>query len=901
MKKFWKTIDKILGCVILVAFIGFVFYVGLINKNALKPSYTITLKIEGVTLEQDTYSMKKGSTLTLPTPTREGYDFKGWFNGDTLWTEDSVVSADTELTAKWTPKKYTITFIIDGVRHEQQCEFNSIPNYGSTPIKSPTSSTEYKFNSWQPVITKVTGPATYTAIFDEETRKFNISLVSNYENATILTGDGRYDYGSNATISAEPKQGYSFLGWFKNGVQYSTDTTISITNITEDLSFEARFSPIKKTITYHDYAGTLLNPTTYDITDGIFNLLPQNQNGYSFEGWFTEPNGTGDKIETIDSSALENYDLYAHYSIITYSISYNLNDGEIDGTNPNSYKITDTTFTLINPTKDNHTFLGWTGTGLSTYSKNVTIQSGSFGNRTYTANWQPIKVYVSFVVDGIELSDDTIELTCGDNLSIPTINSTKYGMSGYFPTTWFTSNACTTPFDLSEPINSDITIYSKWQYVVDDGFFSNLSRFNTARENGYLILVSPDNESTLIDWIEYIAFYDIRNNIKISFDTNYSVSADSMNELNSKVSALISKSTLAKTTSLSYSYTVKNSEYILTGFVCTDDAITNGSLNADPERTGCYQQLDYALHKTSHGRNNEFNNFNIDNVKNTISVTTSNQLVYAYEHGLNPIPVSGSPAEVLLNKAKNVLREICDDSMSELEKVRAIYDWLILNVNYDHTAANSISDQDSINYDAWYAEGVFNNNKAVCDGYAKAFVILAKLESIPAVRVTGNNHAWNRVYLNGAWFGIDATHGDLSFNGQYEVLNYKSFLFTDAEKTAKGYTSTDYSYLPATTSFNYYATEVYTKDLSSADLLINSIDEFNKLMNTLSSYSYSSPYFTIEIAIENSFYLSLNETFGSRLNSLIYNSSKTHNFNLRYSAGETIDANGNHIFTLIFQ
>ena len=901
MKSFWKTFDKILGLIILTTFVGFVVYVGFINKNALKPTYTVTLNIEGVQLEKDAYSIKSGSTLDLPTPNKEGYNFEGWFLGDTLWTPDMQVSNDTELTARWSPKKYAITFIVDGVKYERQCDYDSIPSFGSTPIKAPTESTEYTFTSWQPEITKVSGNATYTANFNEEPRKFNLSIVSNLENASTLTGSGRYNHGSNATISATPKHGYSFLGWFKNGVQYSTDSSITINNITEDILLEARFTTIKKTISYHNYAGTLLNPTSYDVTNGTFTLLPQNQNGYSFEGWFTEPDGNGIKIEAIDSSELKTYELYAHYSLLTYGITYNLNGGTIDGNNPESYQITDHSFTLINPTKDNHTFIGWTGTDLATYSTSVTVQSGSYGNRIYTANWQPIKVYVSLVVDGIELNDDTIELNCGDNLSIPTINSTKYGMSGYSPTTWFTSNACTTPFDLSEPINTDITIYSKWQYVVDDGFYSNISRFNSARENGYLILVSPDNESTLIDWVEYIAFYDIRSNIKISFDTNYSVSADSMDGLNTKVSALISKSTLAKTTSLSYSYTVINSQYILTGFVCTDDAITNGSLNADPERTGCYQQLDYAFHKTSPGRNNEFNNFNINNVKNTISVTTSNQLVYAYEHGLNPIPVSGSAAEVVLNKAKNILREICDDSMNELEKVRAIYDWLILNVNYDHTAANTISDQDSINYDAWYAEGVFNNNKAVCDGYAKAFIILAKLENIPAVRVTGNKHAWNRVYLNGAWFGIDATHGDLSFNGQYEVLNYKSFLFTDAEKTAKGYTSTDYSYLPATTSFNYYATEVYTKDLSSADLHINSIDEFNKLMSTLSSYSYSSPYFTIEIAIENSFYLTLNESFGSRLNSLIYNSSKTHNFNLRYSAGETIDASGNHVFTLILQ
>ena len=77
------------------------------------------------------------------------------------------------------------------------------------------------------------------------------------------------------------------------------------------------------------------------------------------------------------------------------------------------------------------------------------------------------------------------------------------------------------------------------------------------------------------------------------------------------------------------------------------------------------------------------------------------------------------------NKAKAVLREICDDDMSQIEKARAIYEYLIINVEYDNYAAEAVGSSWPY-YDAWYAEGALLEGRAVCDGIAKAYLILAK-------------------------------------------------------------------------------------------------------------------------------------------------------------------------------
>ena len=108
--------------------------------------------------------------------------------------------------------------------------------------------------------------------------------------------------------------------------------------------------------------------------------------------------------------------LYDGYAIITYmpiyTISCNLNGGEYKKAydaygnfidyfdNPTTYHSESSTFTLNNPIREGYTFTGWTGTGLTKKTKTVTIETGSAGNRTYTANWTPLTYTISYDLDG---------------------------------------------------------------------------------------------------------------------------------------------------------------------------------------------------------------------------------------------------------------------------------------------------------------------------------------------------------------------------------------------------------------------------------------------------------------------------------------------------------------------
>ncbi|MCR5635987.1 MAG: InlB B-repeat-containing protein, partial [Clostridiales bacterium] len=131
------------------------------------------------------------------------------------------------------------------------------------------------------------------------------------------------------------------------------------------------------------------------LSGGCYITVPT-KTGYTFGGYYTGTNGSGTPYVNASGMCIGNMyttigdkELYAQWTAITYTISYDLDGGSLASgvTNPTSYTIETATFNLNNPTKTGYTFAGWTGTDLSGATTTVTIAQGSTGNRSYTATW----------------------------------------------------------------------------------------------------------------------------------------------------------------------------------------------------------------------------------------------------------------------------------------------------------------------------------------------------------------------------------------------------------------------------------------------------------------------------------------------------------------------------------
>ena len=150
-----------------------------------------------------------------------------------------------------------------------------------------------------------------------------------------------------------------------------------------------------------------------------------------------------------------------------------------------------------------------------------------------------------------------------------------------------------------------------------------------------------------------------------------------------------------------------------------------------------------------------------DGVQSSLAVATDSNMLYRLvEWGYRPEFVDtpqSQAAKAIYLRARGVAKSIATDDMTDVEKVRAVYEWIITNVDYDYgAAAQDLNAPETLKYNAFYLEGVFLDGRAVCDGKAKAFSLLCGLLGINSVRITGTaesggtsgGHAWNKVLVD---------------------------------------------------------------------------------------------------------------------------------------------------------
>ena len=253
--------------------------------------------------KQVTYDSTYG---TLPTPTRNGYTFNGWFSAQTggskVESSTTVKTASNHtIYAHWTANKYTVTANANG---------------GTIPTTS----------GW----TVASGGATATK---------------------QVTYDSTY-----GTLPTPTRNGYTFNGWFTaqtGGSKVESSTTVKTAS---NHTIYAHWTANKYTVTANANGGTI--PTTSGWTvasggatatkqvtyDSTYGTLPTpTRNGYTFNGWFTAQTG-GSKVESSTTvKTASNHTIYAHWTINTYTLSIDPNGG---------YRVSDNSTAVITVTKE---------------------------------------------------------------------------------------------------------------------------------------------------------------------------------------------------------------------------------------------------------------------------------------------------------------------------------------------------------------------------------------------------------------------------------------------------------------------------------------------------------------------------------------------------------------------
>jgi len=127
-----------------------------------------------------------------------------------------------------------------------------------------------------------------------------------------------------------------------------------------------------------------------------------------------------------------------------------------------------------------------------------------------------------------------------------------------------------------------------------------------------------------------------------------------------------------------------------------------------------------------------------------------------------------------------------DDMETDMEKIKAVHDYLVLNTAYDEQhVANDEAGIENENQDCHYVEGTLLNGLAVCSGYASTFRLFMELQGIHCDYITNATHGWNAVELDGKWYFMDVTWDDPVPDEEGRVL-YTYFMVPEDVLIAAG-------------------------------------------------------------------------------------------------------------------
>ncbi|GMQ60729.1 hypothetical protein AN1V17_51310 [Vallitalea sediminicola] len=110
------------------------------------------------------------------------------------------------------------------------------------------------------------------------------------------------------------------------------------------------------------------------------------------------------------------------------------------------------------------------------------------------------------------------------------------------------------------------------------------------------------------------------------------------------------------------------------------------------------------------------------------------------------------------SKAAILAEKITKDAKTDREKIEAIYNYIIDNVNYDNEKAKDVSSR----YLPSTSE-TLASQKGICYDYASLFAAMLRSLDIPTKLVHGESnftsvyHAWNEVLVDNEWIVVDTT------------------------------------------------------------------------------------------------------------------------------------------------
>lgn len=435
-------------------------------------TFTYTLDPNGGTPNSKTIITRayKEDIGLLPTVSREGYIFNGWWSTEirddnneywlsALKPNSAMQGQDTTYYARWTKKAdtYSDTTGVYLYSHfEGSLKKNTgtvVNNFGSIETNASTVTTNYgEVGLTQTSISAnyghvgtvedkvVTNYGVIDTVVDTASVRYNESVVK--DNQGILA----YNNGKIEKNSGIITENNNYIGENTEKVKKNSkgaEIHANKGNVIENLGTVYNYPGgvvQKNSGTLYNFGGKVNEDTTgkviesYSITlkTGIDEATLNNEaitdldgkkwletgksatitvvwaKGYSADAYHLEAEGCKIVMNDNGTYTLSNIAENAMITAVpnTFKITYDLAGGKLSAANPEEYTFETEDITLVNPEREGYTFKGWIRAESSEPETSVTIKKGSTGNRTYTAQWEA-KIYsITYDLNGGTLTEE---------------------------------------------------------------------------------------------------------------------------------------------------------------------------------------------------------------------------------------------------------------------------------------------------------------------------------------------------------------------------------------------------------------------------------------------------------------------------------------------------------------
>lgn len=431
-------------------------------------TYTVTLDKQGGTGGTDSFIATYGAKTSITAPTREGYEFKGYWTGKngsgtqmyyatgTAYRNWNIDAATT-LYAHWEANVCNLKFDLnyDNAPTNPDSVDVTYDQVMNLPVPERTGYTFLGWNTGEAgggtyyqngEICKITaGSDTLYAIW--QANSYSIIYNSNSGSGTMNPTSINYDKSTTLTKNTFTKTGYSFNNWNTKadgtGDSYTDGQTVSnLTSINGDsINLYAQWKANEYSITFNVNGGDSSHEAIGVVYDAPYGTLPtptHSDSSYIFTGWFTAASGgneiTADSIVKITSNST----LYAQWKQLTkYNLTLDPN-GVGAQVNPTTIQFYETLkygyiSSLPTPIRHGYIFAGWysAATGGTKVDDNSTVLENT--DHTLYAHWVTQEYSLTYDLAGGEVTasnPDSYHIE-SDNITLNNPTKTGYDFTGW--------------------------------------------------------------------------------------------------------------------------------------------------------------------------------------------------------------------------------------------------------------------------------------------------------------------------------------------------------------------------------------------------------------------------------------------------------------------------------------